>query len=90
MNESESRKDVLIRMSQFIFRKESEALAKDCQDDLIKTALFAVGNTGLSVPEIIDEIDKQMGLKKFPALIIQSGVKRLIDEKGELRKKFES
>jgi len=85
MNESQGKKDVLIRISQFIVRKESEALAKDCQEGLVKAVLFNVGNTGLRIPEIRDEIDKQMNLKKFPTSIIRSAVRRLVDEKGQLR-----
>lgn len=82
----ESKKDALVRVSQFIVRKESEAVAKDCHDWLVKTVLFNSDNKGLSVPEIIDEIDEQMGLKEFPASTIQDSVRRLCVEKLELRK----
>jgi len=87
LNNPESKKEVLIRISQFIVRKESAALTKDCHDGLVKTVLFAVGNTGLSIPKMTNEIEKQMGVKKFPASIIQSSVGRLCDEKKELLEK---
>jgi predicted nucleic acid-binding protein len=69
-----SKKDALIRISQFVIRKESEAFARDCQVGLIKTILFNVGNTGLSASGIVEEVHKQMGLKNFPTSIIQSVV----------------
>lgn len=72
-------------MSKFVFRKESEALARDCHGNLVKTVLFNVNNIGLGIPEIIKEIDKQMNLKNFPTPIIEEVVKGLCDEKEELR-----
>lgn len=67
-------KEAVIRISQFIVRKESEALARNCQIGLVKTALFNSGNLGLNIEEISEEIDKQMGLKNFPHSIIQSSI----------------
>lgn len=85
MEKSGDKRDALVRISQFIVRKESEALAKDCQDGLVKTILFNVGNTGLSVPEIKNEASRQMNLKNFPAPVIRGAVRRLVEEKGQLR-----
>lgn len=84
MNGAESKKDALIRISQFVIRKESEVLAKDCQDGLIKSILFNSENVGLSIPEMVAEIEKQMGLKNFPISIIQSSIERLDKEKEVL------
>lgn len=85
MDKSGDKREALVRISQFIVRKESEALAKDCQDGFVKTILFNVGNTGLSVPEIKNEIGVQMSLKNFPAPVIRGVVRRLVEERGQLR-----
>ena len=74
MSETKSSRDALIRISQFVVRKESEALAKDCQRGLVKTILFDHGNSGLTISEIGEEIYKQMGLKNFPTTVIISAV----------------
>lgn len=77
-----SNKDALIRISQFVIRKESGELAKDCQDGVVKTILHNAGNAGLSISEISSEFEKQIGLKSFPLSIVQSSLHRLEKEKG--------
>ena len=71
MSETRSSKDAITRISQFIVRKESAALAKSCQRSLIETVLFNHKDNGLSIPEIPEEISEQMGLKGFPASVIE-------------------
>ena len=83
MVEIESKRDALIRVAQFIFRRESEIFSNDCQDSLVKTVLFNAENRGLSIPEIIDEIAKQMHLISFPQSIIKASLSRLC-KKGEV------
>lgn len=87
MGETESTKDVLIRISQFIIRKESEDFGKNCQDALVKTVLLISGNAGLSFPEIMKEIEQQMGIKNFPVSTIKSVVERLSVQKVEIYEK---
>lgn len=66
MTETRDYRDTIIRISQFIIRKETETLAKDCHRALIETVLFNKSNIGLGLSEIEDEIYRQMGLKNFP------------------------
>ena len=84
---AEKNRDTIIRISQFIIRKESEALAKDCQKGLIETVFFNVGNKGLELSEIQEEIHKQMGLKNFPLTIIQSTIIESPEVKEEIYEK---
>lgn len=83
LSETTSTRDALIRIAQFIVRKESADLAKNCQNMLVKTVLFNAGNIGLNVPEIAKEIEKQMGLKNFPSIIIRETAERLA-QSGEV------
>ena len=62
MIENSREKEAVVRISQYIVRKESGELAKNCQRGLIKTVLFNCGNIGLDISEIVTEIDEQMGL----------------------------
>lgn len=75
MSENTRDREALIRISQFVVKKESEALAKDCHRGLVKTILFGCGNRGLSIPEISNEIAEQMGLEGFPYSTIETAIK---------------
>lgn len=87
---TENVRNALIRIAQFVVRKESADLAKNCQDILIKTVLFNAGNTGLDISEITKEIGKQMGLYNLPNILAREIVQRLIkkdeiyEENGKL------
>ena len=87
MAESGSTHEVLVRISQYIGRREIDGPAKNCQMGLIQTVLFHSGNIGLDVSEIIGGIEKQMGLKNFPTTVIEqviaSNDKDLIEKDGK-------
>ena len=68
--ESGSRNEALIRFSQYIANRECDVPSKNCQMGLIQSVLFNSGNKGLDISEIVQEIDRQMGLKNFPSVVI--------------------
>ena len=75
-----NKKETLIRISQYIFRKETKKVREDLQDSIVENALYLSGNRGLTIDEIGSVIHQELELS-FPSLLITKSLNRLLNVK---------
>jgi len=75
----------LYGVSRLVIQKRSCDFIKDCQEGLLKSVIFNIGNRGMNLSDILKQICEQILLKNFPRHIVENVLEALC-ERGELRK----
>jgi hypothetical protein len=79
------RRDTLIRVAQYVFRRESQELRDDLNDNLLETVLYLRGRRGVTKAEIPISIEQEFGIKDFPWALIDQSLDRLMNVKKRVK-----
>ena len=71
------KKETLIRVSQYVFRRESQALSEECQDSIVEMALYLSENKGLNAVEIKKYIESNFNFSNYRMFLISKSLDRL-------------
>lgn len=80
-DDSTSQREALIRVSQYVFRRESRAIGEDCRDNIVEMILYLSENKGLKDIEIKERIEKEFNFQDFPIFLVLDSLNRLTNVK---------